>query len=153
MEVYIEEIEGKVITSVEQSKRLIELGIHPCSASLFLNKDIITGEEKLVDRLFANIESTPIWTLDDLIHILPDEIDWCQFPPISMIYTPYILGINKKVISYRCENNGMYRIYQEVNKGETLMDSLIDLIKFFKTEKFGSCKLDGLLTMPNQFHR
>lgn len=114
---------------------------------MFLTKDIVTGEEKLVDSLFANIESTPIWTLDDLIHILPDEIDWCQLPPISMIFTPYILGINKKVISYRCENNGMYRIYQEVNKGETLMNSLIDLIKMFKIEKFGSCKLDGLLNM------
>ena len=147
MEVYIDEIEGKIITTVEQSKKLIELGIPPFTATLFLNKDIVTGEEKLVDRLFANIESTPIWTLDDLIHILPDEIDWCQLPPISMIFTSYILGINKKVISYRGENNGMYRIYQEVNKGETLMDSLIDLIKMFKTEKFGSCKLDGLLNM------
>lgn len=153
MEVYIEEIEGKVITTVEQSKKLIDLGISPFSASLFLTKDIVTGEEKLVDRLFANIESTPIWTLDDLIHILPDEIDWCQLPPISMILTNYVLGINKKVISYRCENDGKYRIYQEVKKGDTLMDSLIDLIKMFKAEKFNGLKLDGLLTMTNQFHR
>lgn len=129
MSAYTEYVEGKVITSVEQSKRLIELGIHPCSASLFLTKDIETGKEKLVDRLYANEESTPMWTLDDLIQMLPDKLDWSQLPPISDIVTSYILGINKKSISYRCENNGKYRVYKEVDKDETLMDAIIDLIQ------------------------
>lgn len=138
MSAYTEYVEGKVITSVEQSKRLIELGIHPCSASLFLNKDTETGKEKLVDRLFANKESIPMWTLDDLIQMLPDELNWSQLPSVSDIFTSYILGINKKSISYRCENNGKYRVYKEVDKDETLMDAIIDLIKIAKTEKLNS---------------
>lgn len=138
MSAYTEYVEGKVITSVEQSKRLIELGIHPCSASLFLTKDIETGKEKLVDRLYANEESIPMWTLDDLIQMLPDELDWGQLPPISDIVTSYIFGINKKSISYCCKNNGKYYIYIEVNKYKTLMDAIIGLIEIAKTEKLNA---------------
>lgn len=43
MSAYTEYVEGKVIISVKQSKRLIDLDIHPCSASLFLTKDIYTS--------------------------------------------------------------------------------------------------------------
>lgn len=139
MSAYTEYVEGKVITSVEQLKRLIDLGIHACSASLFLTKDIETGKEKkLVDRLYANEKSIPMWTLDDLIQMLPDKLDWNQLPPTLDIFTSYILGINKKSISYRCENDGKYRVYKEVDKDETLMDAIIGLIEITKTEKLNS---------------
>ena len=104
--------------------------------------DYIGIDDNQHTRLFANGKSIPIWTLDDLIHMLPDNIEWCMIPPISDIYTRYVCSIDVKTIIYRCEHDGKIRICIETEKGESLLNLLIYFIEILKMHK-----LDGLLKM------
>lgn len=90
---------SKICTSIEQSKKLIELGLDATTADMFW--DLLDGdlpEEKIPnccpDRFDISIdEFVPAWSLSALIELIPDKI--------SINNESYYLSFTKKSVEFR----------------------------------------------------
>lgn len=98
---------NSIATSIEQSKRLLELGIDPATATM------LQGDEE-----------TPAWTLSDLINILPNKI------PVNGVW--HLLEITKRQIRYVRRIGGItgYRRLAIIGDGSnsTLIDMAVEAI-------------------------
>lgn len=90
---------NKICTSIEQSKKLIELGLDVNTADMFW--DLLDGDEPdekipncYWDRFDITInEFVPAWSLSALIELIPDKI--------SINNESYYLSFTKKSVEFR----------------------------------------------------
>ena len=90
---------NKICTSIEQSKKLIELGLDVNTADMFW--DLLDGDEPdekipncCWDRFDITInEFVPAWSLSALIELIPDKI--------SINSESYYLSFTKKSVEFR----------------------------------------------------
>ena len=67
----------KICTSIDQSKKLIELGIDVKTADMFwsLNPEVLVASEYMTeDNCIPCVDAIPAWSLTALMNILPSEI-------------------------------------------------------------------------------
>ena len=68
---------GKIATTVEQSKRLVVLGLDVGTADMHYTLDNTSGYELYAGS--PGIRMVPAWSLDALVSIMPDEIEKAGF--------------------------------------------------------------------------
>lgn len=127
----MKELNSQVCTSIEQSKRLLALGLKPETADMkhfFDDRNDYSffhrwecfpyewGEESLVDS-----ENIPAWSLHRLIELLPENIHLDDYDD-----THYYLTIDPTKVIYK--NSHRLWIYQ-CDEGD-LYDSLISTIEW-----------------------
>lgn len=94
----------QICATIEQSKRLLELGLKPETADMFysakhIGKDIVrySDPQMLVhnDHFEIFVDDQPAWSLHRLIAMLPDRdraciADYCDFKDCGKIYDEVI---------------------------------------------------------------
>lgn len=111
---------SQICTSVEQSKRLLELGLKPETADMVYQAIGVTPfkkwkEHKIEENFF------PAWSLHRLIELLPQDIHLDDYED-----TRYYLTINPfKVIYVNSHHSWIYR-----RDEGCLYDKLIDTIEW-----------------------
>ena len=112
------EFNTQICTTIEQSKRLLELGLNANTADMSWTLAPISSEyphaslipySKTMYRLTYNI--LPAWSLHRLIAMLPDRdrawlTDYCDFKDCSKIYGEVI-----SLIEWMIENEVLYKEY------------------------------------------
>ena len=99
-------------TSVEQSKRLLESGIDPATASR------LQGDEE-----------TPAWTFNDLVKLMPKKIEYHEL--LVYVLTIYPDKIVYELEHYR-ENCYLFMEQLNPNNKETMVDVAIRIIETLK---------------------
>lgn len=135
---------NKICTSLEQSKRLIELGIDVNTADMYwLNRHIDLTETKyelfVVDRsneyvdffnsyavAVDNNEIIHVWSLSALVELMPCKI-------IEEGET-YILLITHGVIQYPMLSTLWPSLYDA--KGDTLIDAAVEMIEWLSENNY-----------------
>ena len=113
----MKEFSSQVCTSVEQSKRLLEIGLKPETADMYhttfyrdnVGYEIIQVRNEKLPLLSQEI---PAWSLHRLIELLPQNIHlddyadthyWLVIDPLKVIYkNSYSSWI------YQCDEGGLY---------------------------------------------
>lgn len=124
-----------IATTVEQSKKLVELGIDPDTADMYymFHRDdgrIVapfpyvkdgnenTGEDRLFDYL-------PAWSLSALMELMPSEIDDNYF--LSLGKEDYKDGSVYYCCYEDCNGNNYHSFH-----GSTAIDTVLKMIKWLK---------------------
>lgn len=108
----------KLSTTIKQSKELLNIGIHPKSASLSFHRGELEymAYDECVDKY--KDEVLPSFTLNDLINLLPQTI--------TTDIDFYLLHITKDYASY----SSIDRVFINVGKSkdEDLIDVIVELL-------------------------
>ena len=110
----MKEFNSQICTTLEQSKKLLELGLKPETADMYIFDD-----EVYIGK--PNVDDIPAWSLHRLIELLPQDIHLDDYAD-----THYYLTINPFKVIY--ENSHCLWIYQR-DEG-CLYDKLIDTIEW-----------------------
>ena len=81
---------NKICTTIEQSKKLIKLGIDVKTADMIHN---ILGEPYVRHDTLVDEYHTPAWSLSALLELIPDKI--------SISNESYYLSFTKKSVEFR----------------------------------------------------
>ena len=102
-------MKSKICTSIEQSKKLLELGIDVNTADMFYRDNGI--DVKLMWEHLSDVEVTsPAWSLTALLDVLPKEIN-----VLGTIYSINIHTKNEKwFIDYICNNEEFVGVYSNI---------------------------------------
>ena len=142
------EINTLICTTIEQSKRLIELGLKSETADMhYVKKTMDSMGNPINDEFdiphygntnskygryvvmnFSNYETLPAWSLHRLMAIMPDKI---KMMSITMEWWDFHLQIYKTTISYI----GL-RVVTAFNQNDNLYDNIIDCIEWLIKEKY-----------------
>lgn len=132
------EFKSQICTSVEQSKRLLELGLNPdtsdCMYSVMTksyNGYYIPEEDRQYNLClfrqdevqhvgFSHYEHIPAWSLHRLIYSLMPN---CVKDYSLSVYGGY-------TITYDGMPYGSYEVLKEFSKGDNIYDNIIDCIKW-----------------------
>ncbi len=135
---------NQIFTNKEQSSRLLEAGVRPETADMYLDEF-----ERLVAFEYSRIKSKayqdtvlPTWSLSKLIDMIPDQIE-CE----GYNYYLFILPRDKEfTIKYSAGSN----LAQSYCR-ESLFDAITEMIEWlikegyldkkYLTDKCGDCKL------------
>ena len=131
---------NNISTSVEQSKRLLELEIDPNSASMSYLTDVFVGKEDgyrysipyaHVSVLYNRKYKLPAWTLGDLLELIPsyipknEVVGYClKLHKHSVIYSYDIGLVNHLLVDERIDD-----------ENKTMIDVLVSVIKQLKEKK------------------
>lgn len=121
----------QICTTVEQSKRLLELGLKPETSDMLIlplpnGKELIVQKyEDESENLYYTIkgeewESSPAWSLHRLITMLPLKIE-------DDYATEYFLKIEGSNIVYKERDIFIYNSFE----GNNVYDNIIDCIEWF----------------------
>ena len=116
----------QLCTTVEQSKRLIELGLDFSTADAYWQRGGFGSGYKMVNKLtdVGEVNYYPAWSLHRLITILPK---YCK--------SEYYLSIEGKDIHYKLIGRTEYGIsHYSFCKKENIYDNLIDCIEWLIKE-------------------
>lgn len=125
------EFNTQICTTIEQSDRLLELGLNDNTADMFhpaqhIGKDIVrySDSPKRVQEEHFEIfvDDLPAWSLHRLIAIMPDKI---KMMSITMAWWDFHLQIYKTTVSYI----GL-RGVTAFNQNDNLYDNIIDCIEW-----------------------
>ena len=142
------EINTLICTTIEQSKRLIELGLNSETADMhYVKKTMDSMGNPINDEFdiphygntnskygryavmnFSDYETLPAWSLHRLVAIMPDKI---KMMSITMEWWDFHLQIYKTTISYI----GLRGI-TAFNQNDNLYDNIIDCIEWLIKEKY-----------------
>jgi len=137
------EFNTQICTTVEQSKRLLELGLKPETSDMHYVRKTIDAMGNHIDddfkeprygnvnskyakyavMNFSNYETLPAWSLHRLIEMLPDKIEMIS---CSMYIGYSVPKFDKNSISY-IDMLGCSKVF---NEKSTLYDNLIDCIEW-----------------------
>lgn len=122
----------KICTSIEQSKKLLELGLDPKTADMFWRDwrretELITipcagcGNEK---------EDLPAWSLTAIISMMPEVIKREDKRKATMAYTPsYSRVISPHSVYYSGDNGAMDNVFADYNNGKNdLVDACCNML-------------------------
>lgn len=122
------ELKSKICTSVEQSKKLLELGLKPETADMVFRP---FGDDTVMlntwDWIFGKPSGewkTPAWSLSRLIELMPEEIKDKEHG--ESFYLTIDKGDNS--VSYRDENFHLKASISNTFIDRNLFDSLIEMI-------------------------
>ena len=121
---------SQICTSVEQSKRLLELGLKPETADMELIYNIFSNTYEPLPKAFptTNKCEIPAWSLHRLIELLPQDIHLDNY-----VDTHYYLTINPFKVIYV----NSHRSWINQRDEGCLYDKLIDMIEWtIKTNFF-----------------
>jgi hypothetical protein len=142
-------MENQICTNKKQSSRLLEAGVRPGTADMYLDEFEcpVAFEYRRIEGHVGQDMAFPAWSLSKMIEILPksyqDDID-------GIIY--YLSGnfVELMYASDKIEDDKTYTCANSFNK-ENLMDNVVDAIEWlikrghlnkkFLTDKCGDCKL------------
>lgn len=129
------EFNTQICTTIEQSKRLLGLGLKPETADMFysakhIGKDIVrySDPQMLVhnEHFEIFVDDQPAWSLHRLIAMLPDFF--------SNLGRQFNLKMDKCFLRYCTARNDEYIYFQQK---DTLYDNIIDCIEWLiKENKF-----------------
>ena len=132
------EFKSQICTTIEQSKRLLELGLKPKTADMCFfhstDEDIENPYTRLVvdDYILNSLEDNdniPAWSLYRLIELCPEYINIDGYADTTYWFKLYKL--DNKIIY---ENDYDRWIY--LGDGDNLFDTLIDCIEWLIKEKY-----------------
>lgn len=115
----------QICTSIEQSKRLIKLGIDVYTADCWHHLDVLSNEYILWtlpfnhDLIDGHPEDVFGWSLHNLLSFLPDTIQYSG--------ETYFLTFNTKNVCYYESVKG---VVLETYKGNNLYDNIINALEF-----------------------
>ena len=124
---------NQICTSIEQSKKLLELGVNPETADMkidlyFPNEPTVTPTDVNIDWSKQD-EFIPTWSLYRLIELCPEYINLDGYADTTYWFKLYKL--DNKIIY---ENDYDRWIY--LGDGDNLFDTLIDCIEWLIKEKY-----------------
>lgn len=124
---------NQICTSIEQSKKLLELGVNPETADMkidlyFPNEPTVTPTDVNIDWSKQD-EFIPTWSLYRLIELCPEYINLDGYADTTYWFKLYKL--DNKIIY---ENDYDRWIY--LGDGDDLFDTLIDCIEWLIKEKY-----------------
>lgn len=109
---------SQICTSVEQSQRLLELGLKPETSDMYIYDYVIFAGE-------GSIDDIPSWSLHRLIEILP-----CDIKPRNCYYS---LTFDKNIVQYeRCEYG--IEVLKSFSDSINIYDNIIDCIAWLIKE-------------------
>lgn len=119
------EFKSQICTTIEQSKRLLELGLNPETADMFHVFDYtiwhINGILELVHPNQLEETDVPAWSLHRLIELCPEYINIDGHADTTYWFKMYKL--DNKIIYENDYNRWIY-----LGDGDNLFDTLIDCI-------------------------
>ena len=125
----------QICTTIEQSKRLLELGLDDNTADMFhpaqhIGKDIVRYSDSPMrvqeEHFEIFVDDLPAWSLHRLIAMLPDFF--------SNLGRQFNLKMDKCFLRYCTARNDEYIYFQQK---DTLYDNIIDCIEWLiKGNKF-----------------
>lgn len=115
------EFNTQIATTIEQSKRLLELGLNPETAECY-NREEEWGYSCWIGKPSLPTD-IPAWSLDRLITMLPDKIEMISY---SMYRGYFVPKFDKNSISY-IDMLGYSKVF---NEKSTLYDNIIDFIEW-----------------------
>lgn len=83
-------------TSIEQSKKLLELGLSPETADMYWKRSsVLNSKEKWIPRIINNLpilfdddDIIPCWSLDALLEVMPKSLeDKANYYEITVYYS------------------------------------------------------------------
>lgn len=118
------EFNTQIATAIEQSKRLLELGLKPETSDMHHYKwSEGYWEIQSCPPRGSNSRFIPAWSLDRLITMLPDKIEMISCPMYIGYFVP---KFDKNSISYI----DMLGYSKAFNEKSTLYDNIIDCIEW-----------------------
>lgn len=120
------EFKSQICTTIEQSKRLLELGLKPETADCCLD-DIIEGiySPMAVKKIFES--QIPAWSLHRLIELCPESINIDDYS--DTIYWFKVYKLDNKIIYENDYHRWLYLV-----DGDNLFDTIIDCIEWLIKE-------------------
>ena len=128
-------LKSQICTTIEQSKRLLELGLNDDTADMFhpaqhIGKDIVRYSDSPMrvqeEHFEIFVDDLPAWSLHRLIAMLPDFF--------SNLGRQFNLKMDKCFLRYCTARNDEYIYFQQK---DTLYDNIIDCIEWLiKENKF-----------------
>lgn len=128
------EFNTQICTTIEQSKRLLELGLDDDTADMFhpaqhIGKDIVRYSDSPMrvqeEHFEIFVDDLPAWSLHRLIAMLPDKIE-------VMPHSYFALNLDKNSIAY-IDSLGWGKVVCE--RG-LLYDNLIDCVEWLIKENY-----------------
>ena len=113
-------------TSIEQSKKLLELGLNPETADMYYEPSIgfctEPSEARVGEIKYAHPRSIPCWSLGALLDVMPDKIEYMD--------SECDLSLAKDWVSYEGYDryDTSYTIQPMVFKDKPLVDLLFESI-------------------------
>lgn len=134
---------NQICTNKEQSSRLLEAGVRPGTADMYLDEFLfpVAFEYKKIELYVGQDMAFPAWSLSKLIEILPTNING------------YILSVDfeNKGVEYSMTNFCDRLDYLYIKGYENLFDAITEMIEWlikegyldkkFLTDKCGDCRL------------
>ena len=117
---------SQICTTIEQSKRLLELGLNPETADMYYseNPQLLFIRDKGIP---LEDEDFPAWSLHRLIELCPEYINIDGYAD-----TTYWIKIYKHVNKIIYEND--YNRFIYLGDGDNLFDTFIDCIEWLIKE-------------------
>lgn len=135
---------NQICTNKEQSSRLLEAGVRPETADMYLDefKCPVAFEYRRIEGHMGQDMAFPAWSLSKLIYMMPDQVE-CE----GYNYYLFILPRDKEfTIKYSAGSN----LAQSYCR-ESLFDAITEMIEWlikegyldkkFLTDKCGDCRL------------
>ena len=118
-----------ICTSVEQSERLLELGLKKRTADMYYPMELRGELPQIADYLFGPVgKSLPAWSLHRLVEMIPLDI-W---------HTEYENGPRLKHTFWFCKHAPSYNSVENIDFREhpDLYDNIIDCIEWLINEGY-----------------
>lgn len=131
------EFKSQICTTIEQSKRLLELGLKPETTDMCFfrstDEDVENPYTRLVvdDYILNTLESDdniPAWSLHRLMELCPEYINIDGYADTTYWFKLYKL--DNKIIYENDYDRWLYLV-----DGDTLFDTLIDCIEWLISNK------------------
>ena len=126
---------NKICTSIEQSKRLIELGIDVNSADMVYHKELNgTYSLRVVDNVLKY--DIPAWSLSALLELMPSHLFEFERGIDLNLYP----SINRKVWLCSYMPNAIENMktdkFKQITHADSLVDAVFDMIVWLKENNY-----------------
>lgn len=118
---------NKISTSIEQSKRLLELGIDFDTADMMWIIDGVNNPYIAVTDINENLHDTPAWSLYALLKLIPNKDKADEY------YVNTESHLDCHVVSYvNCWDGYIHSEYSK----ESLLDAAFEMVVWLKQNKY-----------------
>lgn len=131
---------SKICTDLEQSRKLVELGLDTTTADMYFEPSVgfrtEPSEIKVGDIKYAHPRSVPAWSLSALLELMPLEIYDKQysnkmpgsFRTFEFVVNTNLRQINRYKIGYHLVSVREFGKYLKECGGNTLLDAAFEMV-------------------------